>query len=60
LRCLGSLGRVSKIGSASSQILPLEAGFLASFCHEEAAEAFDRQAMEADGAVAFQAEATAP
>ena len=36
------LERVSKIGTASHQVLMCEIGYGLSFCHEEAAEAFDR------------------
>jgi hypothetical protein len=38
---MGGLELVSKIGSASRQALTLAVGALLSFCHEEAAEAFD-------------------
>ena len=42
------LERVSKIDSASHQILTCEAGCGLSFCHEEAAEAVDGRAVGAD------------
>jgi hypothetical protein len=42
------LERVSKIGSASHQVLMCEAGELVSFCHEETAEAVDGRAVGAD------------
>ena len=43
-----SLERVSKIGSASDQVLMSEAGERVSFCHEETAEAVDGRAVGAD------------
>jgi hypothetical protein len=39
---VASLERVSKIDSASHQVLTCEIGYGLSFCHEEAAEAVDR------------------
>jgi hypothetical protein len=42
------LERVSKIGSASDQVLTSEAGERVSFCHEETAEAVDGRAVGAD------------
>jgi hypothetical protein len=42
------LERVSKTGTASNQALTFEVGGLLSLCHEEAAEAVERGAMEAD------------
>jgi len=44
----GFLQRVSKIGSASDQVLTSEAGERVSFCHEETAEAVDGRAVGAD------------
>jgi hypothetical protein len=41
-RCERFLERVSKIDSASHQVLTCEIGYGLSFCHEEAAEAVDR------------------
>jgi len=42
------LERVSKMGSASNQVLTREAGCLLSSCHQEAAEAVDGRAVEVD------------
>jgi hypothetical protein len=42
------LERVSKIGSASNQVLTHGAVELLSFCHEEAVKAVDRHAVELD------------
>ena len=43
------LQRVSKIGSASDQVLTSVTGERLSFCHEETAEAVDGRAVRADG-----------
>jgi hypothetical protein len=40
--------RVSKIGSASSQVLTLGADDLLSFCHEGTAKVVDGQTVETD------------
>jgi hypothetical protein len=48
MKLLSCVERVSKIGSASHQVLMFKAGELVSFCHEEAAEAVDGRAVGAD------------
>lgn len=45
------LQRISKMDSASDQILTCEMGYGLSFCHEEAAEVVDRRAVGVDCAL---------